>query len=317
MFPARSAAAAVAALLGTAASPPVQSQSPAGGPRPPAAALDAVTVTARPFPSALFDLADPVDVLEGRELFVKTRPTLGETLANEVGVSSTYFGPNASAPIIRGLGGFDIRVLNNGLGVVDASPNSPDHAVALSPLAVDRVEVVRGPAAVMYGGNAVGGVVNTIDGRIALEAPERLLTGVGDYRYNSANNGNDGAARAVIGNRVGALSIDGFSTNAKDLKIPGNAWTPFAQALRGEQGPVGTLPNSSGQSWGGGLGGSVMLGDRGYAGVSYSRFDTNYGTVAEPDVRIDLKRDTWNFAGELRDTIPGLNALRVKYGYTS
>jgi iron complex outermembrane receptor protein len=313
----RSTAAAVAALLGTAASPPVHCQSAPAATRPPTAGLDAVTVTARPFPSALFDLADPVDVLEGRELFVRTRPTLGETLANEVGVSSTYFGPNASSPIIRGLGGFDIRVLNNGLGVVDASPNSPDHAVALSPLAVDRVEVVRGPAAVMYGGNAVGGVVNTIDGRIAREAPEKLVTGMGDYRYNSANNGNDGAARVAIGNRVGVLSFDGFSTNAKDLKIPGNAWTSGAQALRGEQGPVGTLPNSSGQSWGGGLGGSLMLGDRGYAGVSYSRFDTNYGTVAEPDVRIGLKQDTWNFAGELRDAIPGLNALRVKYGYTS
>lgn len=316
MLARRSIPAAVAAMLGTAAAPPVQSQS-APPPNAAATSLEAVTVTARPFPSALFDLADPVDLLEGRKLFERTRPTLGETLANEVGVSSTYFGPNASAPIIRGLGGFDIRVLSNGLGVVDASPNSPDHAVALSPLAVDRIEVVRGPAAVMYGGNAVGGVVNTIDGRIAREAPEKLFTAVGDYRYNSANNGNDGATRVTLGNRVGVLSFDGFSTNAKDLKIPGNAWTSTAQALRGEAGPVGTLPNSSGQSWGGGIGGSLMLGDRGYAGVSYSRFDTNYGTVAEPDVRIDLKQDTWNFAGELRDTVPGLSALRVKYGYTS
>jgi len=313
----RSTAAAVAALLGSAASPAVQSQSAAAGPRPPTAELDAVTVTARPFPSALFDLADPVDVLEGRELFVRTRPTLGETLANEVGVSSTYFGPNASAPIIRGLGGFDIRLLNNGLGVVDASAASPDHAVALSPLAVDRVEVVRGPAAIMYGGNAVGGVVNTIDGRIAREAPLKPFSGMADYRYNSANNGNDGAARIDIGNRLGVLHFDGFSTNSKELKIPGNAWTPAAQALRGEPGPSGILPNSQGESWGGGIGGSLMLGERGYAGVSYSRFDTNYGTVAEPDVTIDLKQTSWNFAGELRDTVPGLDALRLKYGYNS
>ena len=98
---------------------------------------------------------------------LKRQPTLGETVGQEVGVSSTYFGPNASRPIIRGLGDFDIRLLNNGVGILDASAASPDHAVAVSPFAVERVEVVRGPATVMYGGNAVGGVVNTIDGRIA------------------------------------------------------------------------------------------------------------------------------------------------------
>lgn len=309
--------AAVAALVGTAASPPASSQSAPPAARPAPTELAPVVVTARPFPSALFDLADPVGVLDGRDLLLRAKPTLGETLANEVGVSSTYFGPNASRPIIRGLGGFDIRLLNNGIGIVDASAASPDHAVAASPFSVDRVEVVRGPATIMYGGNAVGGVVNTIDGRIAQEPLAKPFNGAVDWRFNSANDGQDTAARVDLGNRNFVLHLDGFMTNARDLRIPGDAWSPFAQAQRGERGPQGILPNSSGESYGGGVGGSVMLGDRGYAGVSYSKFDTSYGTVAEPDVTIKLRQDAWNFAGELRDTIPFLNALRVKYGYTS
>ena len=131
--------------------------------------LTPTVVTATPIGSELFSSVEPVNVLQGQGLRLKQQPTIGETLGSEVGVSSTYFGPNASRPIIRGLGTFDIRMLSNGLAIVDASAASPDHAVAVSPFAAERVEVVRGPATVMYGGNAIGGVVNAIDGRIAQE----------------------------------------------------------------------------------------------------------------------------------------------------
>ena len=118
-------------------------------PGTPVRRLSPVFVTGSPLGSNLFELADPVNVLQGRGLLLKQQPTLGATLEQEVGVSATNFGPNASRPIIRGLGGFDIRLLNNGIGLFDASSASPDHAVAVSPFAVDRIEVVRGPAAVM------------------------------------------------------------------------------------------------------------------------------------------------------------------------
>ena len=102
------------------------------------------------------------------------------------------------------------------------------------------------------------------------------------------------------------LHADIYGPDNQNLRIPGSAWTPSVQSQRGEAGPFGRLPNSQGDSEAYGIGGSVILGDRGYVGVSYSQFKTNYGTVAEPDVTIDLKQDAWNFAGELRDTIPGL-----------
>jgi iron complex outermembrane receptor protein len=281
----------------------------------PVQTLSPVFVTGSPLGSNLFELADPVNVLQGRDLLLKQQPTIGATLEQEVGVTSTYFGPNASRPIIRGLGGFDIRLLNNGIGLLDASSASPDHAVALSPFAVDRIEVVRGPATVMYGGSAIGGVVNTIDSRIAQFPRTAPVSGAASYHYDSQNDLSAGGARIDGGNERFALHADAYATRNSDLKIPGNAWTSEVQAIRGEPGPQGTLPNSQGDSQSYGLGGTVFLGDRGYAGISYSQFNTNYGTVAEPDVTIDLEQHAWNFAGELRDTVPGFSALRLKFGY--
>jgi iron complex outermembrane receptor protein len=277
--------------------------------------LSPVFVTHSPIGANLFELADPVNVLQGRGLLLKQQPTLGATLEQEVGVSATNFGPNASRPIIRGLGGFDIRLLNNGIGVLDASSASPDHAVAVSPFAVERIEVVRGPAAVMYGGGAIGGVVNTIDSRIALTPPERPFAGSASYRVDTQNNLSAGGARLDGGNQRFALHADAYATRNGDLKIPGAAWTAEVQAQRGEAGPTGTLPNSQGATQSYGLGATAFFGQASYAGVSYSRFSTNYGTVAEPDVTIDLTQQAWNFAGELRDALPGLQALRVKFGY--
>jgi iron complex outermembrane receptor protein len=278
--------------------------------------LAPVFVTATPLGSSLFETVDPVNALEGQGLRLRLQPTLGETVGREAGVSSTYFGPNSSRPVIRGLGGFDIRLLANGVGILDASASSPDHAVAVSPFAVDRVEVVRGPATVMYGGTAIGGVVNTIDGRIAETGLAQPVGGAAAYRFDSQNNLNAGGARLDAGNDRFVVHGDFHNTDNHDLRIPGSAWSPQVQAARGEPGPYGRLANSQGDSESYGVGLSGILGDRGYVGLSYGEFKTNYGTVAEPDVTIGLKQDTWNVAGELRDTIPGLKALRVKYAYS-
>jgi iron complex outermembrane receptor protein len=304
----RKAPAAAAVALAFAAGAHAQQQTPQ--PLPP------TVVTATPLGSELFSSVDPVNVLEGQGLRLRRQPTLGETVGQEVGVSSTYFGPNASRPVIRGLGGFDIRLLNNGIGLLDASATSPDHAVAESPFAAQRIEVVRGPATVMYGGNAVGGVVNTIDSRIAQEGLLKPVEGAAEYQYGGANSLSAGGARIGVGNRAFVLNVDGYATNNRNLRIPGAAWTSQVQIQRGEPGPSDSLPNSQGDSQAWGIGGSFMLGDKGYAGVSYSQFNTDYGTVAEEEVTIKLRHDAWNFAGELRDTIPGLRALRVKYNYT-
>lgn len=113
--------------------------------------------------------ATPSSVLEGDELTLRQKGSLGETLNGLPGVSSTYFGPGASRPVIRGMDGDRIRLLRNGVGALDASSLSYDHAVPEDPNSVERLEVVRGPAALLYGGNAIGGVVNSFDNRIPSE----------------------------------------------------------------------------------------------------------------------------------------------------
>jgi iron complex outermembrane receptor protein len=307
---------ALAVSLTFAHAGPALSQQGTPPPRDAVQTLSPVFITGSPLGSNLFDFADPVNQLAGRDLLLKQQPTLGATLGQEVGISETWFGPNASRPLIRGLGGFDIRLLNNGLGVVDASAASPDHAVAVSPFAVDRIEVVRGPATVMYGGAAIGGVVNTIDSRIARDPAVRGLDGAASYRFDNVNDLSAGGARLAGGTDRFRLTADGYATRNQDLKIPGYAWTGQVQSQRGEPGPEGRLPNSQADSQTWGIGATALLDQRGYAGLSYSRYTTEYGTVAEPDVTIDLKQSAWNFEGELRDALPGLRALRLKFGHS-
>ena len=135
----------------------------------------------------------PVNTMGRADLLERGQSTLGETLNGLPGVSSTYFGPNASRPTIRGLDGDRIRVLNNSASSLDASALSYDHAVPLDVLSTDRVEVLRGPAALLYGGSAVGGVVNVIDNRI----PREAVSGVLGKAQLQAGTGND--ERSVAG----------------------------------------------------------------------------------------------------------------------
>jgi iron complex outermembrane receptor protein len=287
-------------------------------PRPPDAGVQSlvpVFVTARPGGSELFELADPVNVLQGRELLLRQQSTLGATLEQQVGVTATNFGPNASRPVIRGFGSFDVRLLNNGMGLLDASAASPDHAVAVSPFAVERIEVVRGPATVLYGGGALGGVVNSIDSRIATRPPEQSVSGSAAYRYDGQNALSAGGARLDGGTERFALHGDFYASSNGLLRIPGAAWTPAVQTDRGSAGPSGRLPNSQGDTQTAGLGATAFLPGGSYVGASVSTFDTDYGTVAEPDVTIQLRQQTWNLASEWRDALPGLQALRVKAAY--
>jgi iron complex outermembrane recepter protein len=307
---------ALAVSIALAQAGPALSQQRTPPPPDPVQSLSPVFITGSPLGSSLFDLADPVNQLAGRELLLKQQPTLGTTLGQEVGVSETWFGPNASRPLIRGLGGFDLRLLNNGLGVLDASAASPDHAVAVSPFAVERIEVVRGPATVMYGGAAIGGVVNTIDSRIARDPSVRGFDGAASYRFDNVSDLSAGGARLAGGTDRFRLSADGYASRNQDLKIPGYAWTGQVQTQRGEPGPQGRLPNSQGDSQTWGIGATALLDQHGYAGLSYSRYTTEYGTVAEPDVTIDLTQSAWNFESELRDSVPGLQSLRLKFGYS-
>src|SRR3954469_7385333 len=129
--------------------------------------LPSVTVTGNPLGAD--EAVAPTAQYSGTNLLLRSQTTLGETLSATPGVSSSYFGPNASRPVIRGMDGDRIRILANSGASVDASGVSADHAVAMDPSSIERIEVLRGPGALLYGGSAVGGVVNVIDNRIPRE----------------------------------------------------------------------------------------------------------------------------------------------------
>lgn len=279
--------------------------------------LPGVVVSATPLGSESFEMVMPAEALSGRNLHLKQRATLGESLSAEPGVSATQFGPNASRPIIRGLDGDRIRILQNGAGVLDASAASFDHALSIDPLLADRVEILRGPAALLYGGNAVGGVVNVIDGRIPRYAPAGGAEGLLDSRFDSARSETALLGRIDTGNDRLVLHADLFARDGGDLRIPGYARSSRLRAREPQSDDArGRLPNSAGESDGGALGASLLFGERGYAGVSYQRYNSDYGTVAEENVGIRLRQERWDMSGELRDVAPWATGLKYKFAHS-
>ncbi len=281
--------------------------------------LNVISATGNPLGLDASQLATPVTVLNGRELSLRREGTIAETLNGIPGVSATGFGPNASRPIIRGLDGDRVRILQNGVGVLDASSLSFDHAVSIDPLIVEQIDVVRGPAALLYGGSAVGGVVNATDNRI----PKQSINGVtGRYeaRYGGADAQKNGVVVLDAGNGVLAIHADAYQRKTSDLAIPGFAISNRkAQADGTPQENRGRLVNSDASANGAALGVSATF-DKGYAGVSYSRANNNYGTVLEPGVRIDMRNDRVDFASEVKDlgglTGALINRVKVRLAYT-
>ncbi len=275
--------------------------------------LQPQVITANPLGSD--QLATPTTVLEGDALTLEQKGSLGETLNRQPGVSSSYFGPGASRPIIRGMDGDRIRILRNGVGALDASSLSYDHAVPLDPVNVERVEIVRGPAALLYGGSAIGGVVNTFDNRIPTEAIEGIH-GAGELRYGGADTTRSSAGKLEAGNGQFALHIDANAREFNDLRIPGYARTSELRAQGSEDGDKkNRLSNSDGRQDGGAVGGSYTW-DDGYAGVSYSNYDSNYGSPAEQDVRIRMQQEHYAFASEIRNLSGPFTSVKLDAGYT-
>ncbi len=302
----------VCIFLATLSAGTAFAQSPVQG-RPP---LAPVVVTGNPLGSGLFELVQPVDTLSGQALNARRASTLGETLANEPGVSSTLFGPNSSRPIIRGLDGDRIRLLQNGVGSIDASSLSFDHATTIEPLVADRLEIVRGPAALLYGGNAIGGVVNAIDNRIPTQ-PIDGVTGRGELRAGTADRERAGVAVLEGGNGSIAIHADGYKRNTEDVRIPGFARSARQRALDDpsvEQ-PYGRLPNTYSRSEGGALGAS-MTWDQGYIGLSVGALRSEYGTPAEDTVKIEMRKDTYDLAGESRGFSGLIRSVKYRLSQT-
>ena len=277
--------------------------------------LPTVAVTGNPLGLDADQLIVPVTVLNGRELSLKRESTLGETLNGIPGVSSTSFGPNASRPVIRGLDAERVRITQNGVGVVDASSLSFDHAVSVDPLIIEQIDVIRGPAALLYGGSAVGGVVNAVDHRIPTEKLEGI-TGRTEARLGGPANESNMAGVVDVGNGQIAIHADAYARKSNDLTIPGFAVSNRKALVDGTlQTNNGTLRNSSATSDGGALGASLTF-DNGYLGASYSGFNSNYGTVAEQNVRIDMKSQRWDIASEFTDLGNIVNRVKFRLAHT-
>lgn len=273
--------------------------------------LEPQVITANPLGNP--QMAAPSTILEGDELLQQQHGSLGETLNKQPGVASTWFGPGASRPVIRGLDGDRIRILRNGVSALDASSLSYDHAVPLDPVNVDRIEIVRGPAALLYGGNAIGGVVNTFDNRIPA-TPIEGIHGAGELRYGGADTTRSSAGKLEAGDGTFALHLDASSRQFNDLRIPGYARSSKVRDSD-DPGSRHRLENSDGRQDGGALGGAYHW-DHGYTGMSYSRYDSNYGSVAESGVRLDMKQDHYGFETEVRDLEGPFSSIKVDAGYT-
>ncbi|RIX80218.1 TonB-dependent receptor [Acidovorax cavernicola] len=254
--------------------------------------LREVTVTGNPLGAS--DLIAPTTSLSGDPLLLRSQSTLGETLNNLPGVSSSYFGPNASRPSIRGQDGDRIRILQNGGGAPDASALSYDHAVPVDALVTERIEVLRGPSALQYGGSAVGGVVNVIDNRIPTE-PINGFGGRAELGYASGNKEKSGGVLLEGGNDRFALHVDAFNRDSKDVSVP----IDLDCSKPGSPWRARKICNSANEAHGGAVGGTLFF-SQGWIGASASTYRSNYGTVAEDDVTIGMKSDRYALEGEWR-----------------
>lgn len=250
----------------------------------------------------------PVSVMGRKDLQERGSSSLGESLNSLPGVGSTYFGPNASRPVIRGLDGNRVRILNNGGATTDASALSPDHAVPVDVLSVDRIEVLRGPAALLYGGSAIGGVVNIIDNRL----PRQRVQGVqGEARLQAATGDGERSSAALLETGQGdwVFHLDAFDRRHDDVRAP--VWLSCERP--GALSPARRICNSSATAQGGAVGLS-HFGEHHRLGASLASDRRNYGTVAEDDVRIGMRSERLNLEGEWLQPWSGFSSVKARLG---
>lgn len=259
-----------AGLAGTAAA-----QEPGRG----VTTVDEIVVTAAPYGVTADATTIAVDVLDQEALLSAPAGGLGDVLNGLPGVRSTSFAAGASRPVIRGLAGPRVQVLANGLGLIDASSLSPDHQVAADPGEATRIEVLRGPQTLAFGGSAIGGVVNVIDGRIAEQAPEGGVSGRVSAQSSSVDEGvSVGAAISLAAGPL-VFTLDGLRREAEDYDIPVPSESRRQLAAEGEafeDTGATTLENSfvNLDAYGAGV---SYIGGWGFVGLSVKRTETDYG----------------------------------------
>ena len=289
-------------------------------------------------------------ILKKDEILRQLDGSIGETLRRQPGISSTFFGPGASRPIIRGLGGDRIRVLDSGLGSIDASSTSPDHAVAVEPALAERIEILRGTAMLQFGSSAAGGVINVFDGRIPVAAPEDGFEGAFRYGHSTVDNGDEftGAFNLTLGDLGGTkvvLHADGLYRDTSDYDIPGFAESALLRAMEEEEEEegheeeeeaFGTVENSATETKGGSVGLSFLF-DGGFLGFNVRKLDSTYGVPGghgheeeegeehdeqeghegeeEELVSIDLDQTRFDLIGEFDTNLGIFKKAKLRFGY--
>lgn len=271
--------------------------------------LQEVVVTASPFATEEnAQILTPAKVLAGDELRNKLGNSLGDTLSQELGVSASAFGAGASRPIIRGMEGPRVLMLQNGMSTADVSTVSNDHAVATEAATARQIEILRGPAALLYGSGAIGGLVNVVNDRIPTELVGKP-TGQVEARYGTVD-GQKNTSFSVDGSagQIG-LHVDGNYRDTDNYKIPGNAKQGDASTASGR------LPNSFTHESSVGVGGSYIA-DWGHIGASVSSLDDHYGIPTAEKSFIDLHQTRYDIDSLVREPFAGIESFKFKLGYT-
>ena len=291
--------------------------------------IETIDVKASPFHASATESSLPVSVLAGDALKMRQAATLGDTLKNEVGVHSHFYGGVTSSPIIRGLDGPRVLITQNGLDAGDASRVGPDHSVASEASTATQIEVLRGPATLFYGSGAIGGVVNVVDDRVPTDNISRAEWMA---QRNSVNNEKLVAGSLVTGSDSIAVYADAFWRDNDNYRIPG-----FAEAEPEAEAKRGIVENTASTAKGFTLGGSYLL-DNGYIGLSYGRLDREYGIPGhahgghdehadeladehddhgeEEQVYADLTQNRYQLLSELSFSSGLIRAVNTRLAYT-
>lgn len=339
-----------ALLLGTAAlSAPAfaqQAPAPAAGDQADIhAQTPAQIVVTAAFNRDRADIISGVSVLQGQELTQAIRPTIGETLDRTPGVSATSFGPNASRPVLRGLQGERVRILTDGIGAFDVSNTSADHAVVIDPLLAERIEVLRGPATLLFGSSAIGGVVNVIDKRIPRVVPDEIahVDAIATYGSAADERSIGGAVDVPVGKQF-VVHADGSYLKTGNLRVGDYVLAPSARAVAlanagtetddqidegvdfaANAALKGRLPNSAAETWTAGVG-AALITDTGNLGISYSHYDSLYGIPTRYAIRpgeeqeaprLDVAQDRVDLRAEVETGGGFLKSIKARAGFAS
>lgn len=265
--------------------------------------LEPYIVSVGPRAIPLSEFSSPVNVLQGADIARQGAPTLGAALEGQAGVTSTGFTAGVSRPVIRGFGGPRVKITSSGIETIDASATSPDHGVPTEAILSERVEVLRGPSTLLYGGSGIGGVVNVVGRELPRQAGDGSLSGALDFRHDTVSDGETGTGYLNYGTEQWALALTALQRRSADYKLPDSA-------------EEDRLDNSLVETDQFSLGGSWFFTPEDFLGFSYSSYDSNYGVPGDEDIAIDLERQQWEAELQVVDPIDLLDVLRVRFGYT-